>query len=65
MRIAHAGVGEEHALFRQHPFGEPRVLKELTGFVEAPSISLDRKEMFFHKKVDERFAIFRAERNTL
>jgi len=47
------------------PFGEPRVLKDLTGFVEAPSISLDRKEMFFHKKVGERFAIFRAERSTL
>ena len=44
------------------PFGEPRVLKHLTGFVEAPSISLDRKEMFFHKKVGEKFVIVRAER---
>ena len=44
------------------PFDEPRVLKELTGFVEAPSISLDRQEMFFHKKVGQKFTIYRAER---
>jgi hypothetical protein len=45
------------------PFGEPRALNQLTGFVEAPSISLDRKEMFFHKKVGGIFVICRAERN--
>ncbi len=33
------------------PFGGPRVLSSLTGFVEAPTISLDRKEMFYHRKV--------------
>jgi hypothetical protein len=44
------------------PFGEPRALKDLTGFAEAPSISLDRKEMFFHKRVGEKFVIYRAER---
>ena len=46
----------------KEPFGEPRVLTALTGFVEAPSISLDGKELFFHKKVGDRFAIYRAER---
>ena len=45
------------------PFGEPRALTALTGFVEAPSISLDGKEMFFHKKVGEKFLIYRAERD--
>jgi WD40-like Beta Propeller Repeat len=44
------------------PFSEPRVLTALAGFVEAPSISLDRKELFFHKKVGDRFAIYRAAR---
>ena len=34
-------------------FGEARVLKALTGFIEAPTISLDGKEMFFHKKVGQ------------
>lgn len=43
-------------------FDQPRVLKALSGFVEAPTISLDGKEMFYHKKVGEKFAIYRAER---
>jgi hypothetical protein len=46
------------------PFGEPEVLQSLLGFVEAPSVSTDGKEMFFHKKVGDRFVIYRAERNT-
>ena len=46
------------------PFGEPRVLSALSGFVEAPTISLDRKEMFYHRKVGDKFAIYRAERRT-
>ena len=44
------------------PFDEPRLLRALTGFVEAPTISLDTKEMFYHKKVGEKFAVYRAER---
>ena len=45
------------------PFGKPCVLSAARGFVEAPSISLDGKELFFHKKVNDTFVIFRAERN--
>jgi hypothetical protein len=45
------------------PFGEPLALRQIMGFVEAPSISLDRKEMFFHKKVGDTFVIYRAERH--
>lgn len=44
------------------PFGEPHVLSALTGFVEAPTISLDGREMFYHKKVGQKFTIYRAER---
>jgi len=47
----------------REPFGEPRTLAALTGFVEAPSLSLDGKEMFFHKKVGGKFEIYRAVRN--
>jgi len=47
----------------KEPFGEPCVLTALTGFVEAPTISLDGKEMFFHKRVGKTFMIYRAERN--
>jgi hypothetical protein len=46
------------------PFGEPRVLKALTGYVEAPTLSLDERELFFHKKVGDRFVIFRAVRSS-
>ena len=46
------------------PFGEPLALRQLMGFVEAPSISLDLQELFFHKKVDDTFGIYRAERRT-
>jgi hypothetical protein len=45
-----------------NPFGEARALTGLTGFVEAPSVPLDGKEMFFHKKIGTTFAIYRAER---
>jgi hypothetical protein len=46
------------------PFDAPRVLEALDGFVEAPSLSLDGREMFFHKKVEGRFVIHRAERRS-
>jgi Tol biopolymer transport system component len=44
------------------PFSEPRVLSALTGYVEAPSISSDGRELFFHKKVGNKFIIYRAVR---
>lgn len=45
------------------PFDEPRVLAELTtGEVEAPTVSTDLSELFFHKKVDGQWVIFRATR---
>ena len=44
------------------PFDAPRVLDRLTGYVEAPSLSRDCSEMFFHKKVAGQFVIYRAVR---
>jgi len=44
------------------PFGVPKVLSEIQGFVEAPTISLDKSEMFFHKKDGNRYSIYRATR---
>jgi hypothetical protein len=44
------------------PFGEPRVLKELTGFVEAPCVSRDGRELFFHRWQGDKFMIYRAVR---
>lgn len=47
---------------RFSPYGEPEKLAALTGFIEAPTITYDKKEMFFHKKVGEKFRIFCAKR---
>jgi hypothetical protein len=45
------------------PFGEPEVLGALKGFVEAPSVSRDESELFFHKKVGDKYIIYRAVRS--
>ena len=47
----------------REPFDQARVLSSLSGFVEAPSISMDTTEMFFHKKASKGFRIYRAVRN--
>lgn len=44
------------------PFGRPRALSALTGMIEAPTVSLDLHEMFFHKKVKGKWGIWRAVR---
>ena len=44
------------------PFGKPRVLTAMSGMVEAPSVPLDMSEIFFHKKVNGKWTIFRAVR---
>jgi hypothetical protein len=46
------------------PFDEPPALRALTGFMEAPTSSLDGKEMSFHKNVGEKFPIYWAERRS-
>ena len=46
------------------PYGEPEKLASLTGFIEAPTITDDKKEMFFHKKVGDKFRIFCAKRSS-
>lgn len=46
----------------EEPFGRPKVLSALRGAVEAPSVSLDLGELFFHKKVKGKWTIWRAVR---
>jgi hypothetical protein len=46
------------------PFGTPARLTAIEGFCEAPSITLDRKQLFFHKKVGKHFRIFRVTRTS-
>jgi len=45
------------------PFGKPMALSTIEGFVEAPTVTDDKQQMFFHKKVGDKFRIFRALRN--
>jgi hypothetical protein len=45
------------------PFGRPVRLNAIEGFAEAPSLTLDKRELFFHKKVADRFRIFRLQRS--
>ena len=47
------------------PFGEPERLVALDGFVEAPSTTLDKGEMFYHKKDGKFFHIYRAKRSAI
>jgi hypothetical protein len=44
------------------PFGKPRVLTALSGMIEAPTVPLDMHEMFYHKKVNGKWVIWRAVR---
>lgn len=44
------------------PYGKPEKLVALDGFIEAPTITYDKREMFFHKKVSDKFRIFCARR---
>lgn len=44
------------------PFGAPHVIQALTGFVEAPSLSLDGKSLYYHALVNNQFVIYRATR---
>ena len=43
-------------------YGEAEKLAALTGFIEAPTITDDKQEMFFHKKAGDKFRLFCARR---
>ncbi|MBN1188050.1 MAG: PD40 domain-containing protein [Bacteroidales bacterium] len=40
------------------PFGQPKKIGEITGFVEAPTISPDDNIIYFHKMVNGKFELF-------
>jgi len=45
---------------KNDPFDEPKVIKSIEGFSEAPSLTADCKELYFHKKHGDKFRIFSA-----
>jgi Tol biopolymer transport system component len=42
------------------PFGPPMRLEALEGYVEAPTFSVDERAIYYHKKEDGKFRIYRA-----
>ncbi len=43
-------------------FTEPSKVMSIEGFVEAPSLSLDGRALYYHKKVNDKFRIYRVTR---
>ncbi|MDI1227109.1 MAG: hypothetical protein PSY14_05445 [bacterium] len=56
--VPHIMVATRASLGR--PFDTPMALTSLDGFTEAPAIPKTGQEMFFHKKIDGKYSLFRA-----
>ena len=44
------------------PFSQPEKLSAITGFVEAATLSPDASTLYYHKKENDRFVIYRVVR---
>ena len=44
------------------PFGAPVRISAITGFVEAPTLSPDERSLYFHRRENGRFSIYRVTR---
>ena len=44
------------------PWGLPRPVASISGYAEAPTLSPDECSLYFHKRVRDRFAVFRTTR---
>ena len=44
------------------PFGNPERIGALSGFIEAPSITLDKKTLYYHSKDNNIFTIYKVSR---
>jgi hypothetical protein len=47
------------------PFQPPHRLSMITGFVEAPTLSVDEKSLYYHKKENGRFVLYRVTRRSV
>ena len=50
---------------KTQPFQAPLRLAAITGFAEAPTLSPDEKSLYFHKKEDGHFVLYRVTRAAL
>jgi Tol biopolymer transport system component len=46
----------------REPFGAPERIGALTGYVEAPSITLDKKKLYYHGRDNGTYAIYKVSR---
>ncbi len=44
------------------PFGKPYKIKEITGFVEGPTLAPDQQKIYYHKKENDRFVLYMVEK---
>ena len=44
------------------PFGAPKQIQAITGFVEGPTLSPDEKSLYYHKRENNLFVIYRVTR---
>ncbi len=44
------------------PFGAPKRFRAISGFVEGPTLSPDEKSLYYHKKDNDKFVIYRVTR---
>jgi hypothetical protein len=54
-----------HRAYRQRsgdPFGRPERVLTLSGFVEASSLSGDGHSLYYHRRIGDRFVIYRVTR---
>jgi len=42
------------------PFGERKKIHAITGFAEAPTLSSDEQSLYYHKKENGRFVLYRV-----
>lgn len=47
---------------RTQPFGAPVRIAAITGFVEAPTLSPDEQSLYYHKRENGRFVLYRVSR---
>ena len=67
-RVKRIEPSAEPAIFRSmrrrvdEPFSVPQRISAIQGFAEAPTLSPDRRSLYYHARVDERFRIQRVTR---
>ncbi len=60
--LAQTGIMVASRESADEPFGEPRRIETITGFVEGPTVSPDGGKIYFHRKDGEHFHLYMVTR---